>query len=104
LDAQSLIDALKGPTGSKELKKLQLDNIEVQEEDPSDDEGYRNAHGVGRLPDCWTTTCKMEHIDELEKLSQSCGYILSGTALYARELSREILAERDSVRNWRRMR
>jgi hypothetical protein len=93
LDAQSLIDALKGPTGSKELKKLQLDNIEVQEEDPSDDEGYRNAYGVGRLPDCWTATCKMEHIDELKKLSQSCGYNLSGTALYARELSRELLAE-----------
>jgi hypothetical protein len=88
LDAQSLIDALKDPTSSKELKKLQLDNIEVLE-----------VHGYDgqRMRDCWTATCKVEHIDELKSMSQSCGYTIGGTTLDARKLWWEILAEREEA-------
>jgi hypothetical protein len=94
LDAQSLIDALKDPTSSKELKKLQLDNIEVLE--VYGPEGRRMRH-------CWTATCKVEHIDELKSMSQSCGYTIGGTTLNARKLWWEILAEREEASR-RRMR
>jgi hypothetical protein len=87
LGAQSLIDALKGPTRSEEFKELQLDNVEAEEEY----EGY----GGRRLPDCLTATCTIEHIDELKRMSRSRGYTISGTTLYAQELWWEVVVERE---------
>jgi hypothetical protein len=90
LDAQSLIDALKGPTGLKELKTLQLDNIEAEEEEDSDDGGYG---GVTALPDYWTDTCTMEHVTELRTMARTGDFELSGTTMRVEEISRRILGE-----------
>jgi hypothetical protein len=90
LDAQSLIDALKGPTRLKELKTLQLDNIEAEEEEDSDDGGYG---GVTALPDYWTEGCTMEHVTELRTMARTGDFELSGTTMRVEEISRRILGE-----------
>jgi hypothetical protein len=90
LDAQSLNDALKGPTRSEQLKTLRLDNIEVGE-----DEIFGGYDGVRRWPGCWTATCKMKQIVELRTIAKTGGFKLTGTTVEAAVYCEEIIEARD---------
>ncbi len=90
LDAQSLTDALKGPTRSEQLKMLRLDNIKVEEDDI-----YGGYDGVRRRPGCWTATCKTKQIVELRTIAKTGGFKLTGTAVEAAVYCEEIIEQLD---------
>jgi hypothetical protein len=90
LDAQNLIDALKDPARAKQLKRLELNNIEVV-----DEEYTIGGCGARELPDCWTDKCTQEHVAELMLMAREWGFELTGTTAEAVELCEDIVEQNE---------
>jgi hypothetical protein len=86
LDAQNLIDALKDPARPRELRRLELNNVKLQ-----DDDWYCYAGGF--LPEVWTDRCETEDITELRSMAQTGGFKVRGTAVEAQKMCRAILRQ-----------